>query len=130
MKIFRGPAAPSANVDRRQDSTVHWHQMRREGNDYLSPGSQRKLLVELGHVPMMSYAIGVKAFRNLREQHGLFCGPPRSGHALLGINDDFVELNRFVLEQGNERKLRTGCIAAGVGDQTRFLDVPPVNLGE
>src|SRR5262245_40204951 len=130
MKIFGRAAASSPNVDRRQDSAVHRHQMRRKGNGYLSPRSERKLLVELGHVPMMSYAVSVKAFRDFREQHGLFCSPPRPGHSRLGIDDDFIELDRLVLEQGNERKLRTCCVAAGIGDQSRFLDVPPVNLGE
>src|SRR5262245_22461321 len=99
MKVFRGPAPPSPDIDGRQDAAVHRHQMRRERYDQLSAGGERKLLVELGHVPMMTNAIGVEALRNLREEHGLPGGAPCSGHAGLGIDHNLVELDRLVLDE-------------------------------
>jgi hypothetical protein len=52
------------------------------------------------------------------------------GHAGLGIDDDFVEFDRLALDQRDERKLRTCCVAAGIGDQPRMPDLAPVNFGQ
>ena len=104
--------------------------MRRERDDHLPPGGERELLVELGHVPVMTNAIGVKALRDFREQHGLLGRAPCARHARLGIDDNFVELDRLVLDQRNERQLRAGRVAAGIGDQPRLPDLAPVNFGQ
>src|SRR5690242_8625183 len=103
MKVFGAPASSSADINCRQDAPVHRHQMRRERYDDLPPGGDRKLLIELGHVPMMANAIGVEARRNLGKEHGLFGGAPCSGHARLGIDHDLVDLDRLVLDEWDKR---------------------------
>ena len=130
MKVLGGPTPPPADINRRQNTPVHWHQMRRECHNDLPPGGERELLVELGHVPVMAHAIGMKAFRNFREQHGLFRGTPRTRHARLGIDDNLVKFDRLVLDQRNERQLRACRVAAGIGDQPRLPDLAPVNFGQ
>ena len=105
-------------------------QMRRKGHDHLPPGRQRKLLIELGHVPVMADAIGVEAFRHFREQHRLFGRASRAGHAGLGVDDDLVELDRLGLDQRDQRQLRAGRVAAGIGDQPGLLDLAPVDFGQ
>src|SRR4026208_550943 len=111
MKVFGGPTPPPADVDCRQNTPAPWHQVRRERDDYLPPGGERELLVEFGHVPVVANTVSMKAFRNLGEEHGLFGGAACAGHAGLGIDDDFVEFNRFVLDERNERQLRACRVA-------------------
>jgi hypothetical protein len=130
MKLLGAPAAPAAHVDRRQDTPVHWHQVRCERDDHLPPGGKRKLLVELGHMPMMADAIRVKALRDFRKKHGFFRRAPCPGHAGLGIDDDLVEFNRLVLDERDERQLRAGRVAAGIGDQPCIPDLAPMNFGQ
>ena len=104
--------------------------MRREAHDHLAARRLGELLVELGHVPVVADAVGVNAFGHLREQHLLLGRPPRAGHAGLGIDDDLVGIDRPRAEQRNERKLRAGGVAAGIGDEPRPLDRVAVELDQ
>ena len=94
------------------------------------PAAQREFLVELGHVAVMADAIGVEAFGDFGEQHRLLGRPPRPGHAGLGVDHDLVGLDRLGLEQRDQRQLRAGRVAAGIGDEPRLLDLAPVDLDE
>src|SRR5262245_65845984 len=82
-----------AYVDGRENSAVHGHEMRREADDDLAPRGPGKFLIELGHVAVVAYAIGVEAFRDLRKQHLSFRRPPRAGHARFGVDHD-LEIGR------------------------------------
>src|SRR5262245_49613357 len=99
MKVLGHPATPSAHVNCRENAPVHRHKMWCECNDHLSPGGKRELLVELGHVPVMTNTIGVKTFGNLGKEHRLLGRAPCSGHAGLRIDDNFVQLDSLVLDQ-------------------------------
>ena len=130
MKILRRPAAPAPHIDGRENAPVHRHQMRREGDDHLAAGGQRKLLVEFGHVAVMADAIGVEALRHFREQHRLLRRPPAPVMPDLASIDDLVGLDRLGLEQRDQRQLRAGGVAARIGDQPRLLDLAPIDLDE
>ena len=130
MKVFRRAPALAPHIDGREDAPVHRHQMRGEADDHLAPGGERKFLVELGHVAVMADAIGVEAFRDFREQHGLLRRPARAGHARLGVDHDLIEIDRLGLDQRDQRKFGATGVAAGIGDQPRLLDLAPVDFGE
>src|SRR5215475_4981751 len=130
MKIFRSPTAPPSHIDRRENAPVHWHKMGREGNEHLPLGRQRELLVKLRHMPVVAHAIGIEALGNFRKQHAFPGGATCAGHARLCIDDNFVELNRFVLDQRYYRQLRARCVASGIGDQPRVLDLAPMDLSQ
>ena len=104
--------------------------MRREAHHHLAAGGQRELLVELGHVPVMADAIGVKALRDFGEQHLLLRRPARPGHARLGIDHDLVRHDRLGLEQRRQRKLRAARVAARVGDEPRLPDRGAMHLDQ
>ncbi len=78
----------------------------------------------------MPHAVGVEAFRHFREQHGLLGRPPCAGHARLGVDHDLVEIDGLGLDQRDQRQLRAGCVAAGIGHQPRVSDLAPVDFGE
>ena len=46
-----------------------------------SASRRREFLVKLGHVPVMSHAVGVETFRHFGKQHVLLRRPPCPGHA-------------------------------------------------
>src|SRR4029079_17146164 len=77
MKVLGGPAPPTPHIDRRQDAPVHRYQVRRERDDHLPPGGERKFLVELGHVPVVANAVSVKTLRDFGKEHSLLGGAPR-----------------------------------------------------
>ena len=99
----RGGAA--ADIDGGENSPVHGHEVRGEGDDDWAAGSGGELLVELGHVAVMADAIGVEALRHLREQHLLPGCPTRAGHARLGVDYDLVGVDRLRPQQRDERQL-------------------------
>ena len=96
--------------------------MRRKGHDDLTATGLRELLIEFGHVAVVADTIGVETFRHFREQHFLFGGPARTGHAGFGVDDDLVGVDRLGLQQRNERELGASRVAAGIGDQPRLFD--------
>src|SRR5580765_4203778 len=130
MKVFRRPATPATYVDSRENASVHRHQMRGEGDNDFPLCRSRELLVELSHVTVMPYTVGVKAFRDFREQHCFFGRSPCARHARLGIDDNFIELDRLVLDQWNEWQLRAGRVATGIGHQSRVPDLATMDFGE
>ena len=99
MKIL-GRALAAPHIDRRQDATVHRHQMRREDHDHFPSRGLGEFLIEFGHVAVMSDAISVEAFGHFREQHRLFRRPPCPGHAGLGIDHDLVGSIAFAFNSG------------------------------
>ena len=115
MQIL-GRGLEPAHVDRRQDSPVHGHEMRREADDDVAPRSLGKFLIELGHVAVMAHAIGMEALRDFREQHFLFRRPPRPGHARFGVDHDLVGIDGLRAQERDEGQLRAGRVAAGIGD--------------
>ena len=75
-------------------------------------------------------AIGMKAFGHFGEQHLLFRRPARSGHAGLGVDDDFVGIDRLGFEERNQRELGAARVAARIGDELRRLDLRPIDFGQ
>src|SRR5437588_357124 len=53
-----------------------------------------------------------------------------AGHSRLGIDHDLVRFDRLVLEERNERQLRAGRIAAGIGDEARAHDLAAIDFDE
>src|SRR6478736_7578175 len=130
MKIFSCAAAPAPYVDRRENSPVHRHKVWSEGDDHLPLGRKRELLVEFCHVPVMAYTIGMKALRDFREQHALPCSPPCSRHTRLGVDDNFVEFDRLVLDQRDQRKLCARGVASGICNEPRVFNRAPMDFSE
>ena len=129
VQLF-GRTLPSPHVNRRQDAPVHRHQMRRERHDDLTARGLGEFLVKLGHVTVMTDAIGIEAFRHFGKQHRLLRRPPCPGHARLGVDHDLVRIDGFRLQQRNERQLRAGGVTAGIGDKPRLLDLAAIDLDE
>ena len=104
--------------------------MRGEADDHLLAGGEREFLIEFGHVPVTTDAIGVEAFRHFGEQHRFLRRAPGAGHPGLGVDHDPLGLDRLVLQKRHQRQLRAGGVAAGIGDQPRLPDVAPVDFGQ
>ena len=94
------------------------------------PAAMRELLVELGHVAMMTDAIGMEAFRHLGEEVGLLGRAAGAGDARLGVDDDRFRLDRLGLEERQDRQLRRRRVAARIGDEAGRLHLPAIDLGE
>src|SRR6478735_12505884 len=78
----------------------------------------------------MAYAIGMKALRDFRKQHALPGSPPCSGHARLCVDDNFVEFDRLVPDQRDQRKLCARGVASGICNEPRMFNRAPVDFSE
>jgi hypothetical protein len=54
---------------------IHQHEMRREGDDDIAAGRRREFLVKLGHLPVMTDAVGVETFGHFGKQRVLLRRP-------------------------------------------------------
>src|SRR5260221_359968 len=127
MQIL-GRGLEPAHVDRRENSAVHGHEMRREADDDVAPRRLGKFLIELGHVAVMAYAVGMEALRDLREQHLLFCRPPRPGHARFWLDHNLVRCDHHRAPGGGGGKAPAVSVAHGMCDQPCGLDLWPVRF--
>ncbi len=130
MEILGRAAAPAAHVDGREQPAVDRHEVRREGRQHLTPGGLGELLIELGRVAMIAHRISVDTLGHFGEQHLFLQGPPRSGHARLGVDDDLAGLDRLGLEQRDQRQLGAGGVTARDRDQPGLADLAPIDFDQ
>ncbi len=103
-------------VDRRENTTFHRHEVRRKDDGRLAAAHIRvQDAFDLDHVPMLSDVVGLEVFIALGEmvlRLGLASG---ATDAAGGIHNDLAGIDQPGLQEGEYPQRRRGRVAPGVG---------------
>ena len=87
-------------------------------------------LLDLGRVAVAGDAVGVHPLGHLGVERALLRRAARAGNPRLRVDDDPPGVDLPRRDQRDQRQLRGGRVAAGVGDEARVRDRRAVDLGE
>lgn len=119
-----------ADVDGRQNATIHRSQLGREDDLWPAGGMTGHDLFDFRRVPVAADVVGRQAFVALREMSHEFGGATGTTHPAFRIDNDVVWFDNPRFEQWCQRQDGSRCVAAWVGDQVGLRDGVAKEFGQ